>query len=215
MNKTLKAIVIATIFIVSIVSTATVVSYYKENEVNKASASKDDIYELLQSKTDKMNDWLIYDKMMIKGLQKLSSGTANEGYAESDYDDAGLNYEAGYYDVAESYADSADVMYAYASDGYRGGKAYFSQAMNYAPDNKTYQLAELYVALSDMGAELMDEMHQANEYFSSACFNYYNEWWEIGDNEIEWMNEHIVLHDNLVPAFNDCSSDIDALLELF
>jgi len=56
-------------------------------------------------------------------------------------------------------------------------------------------------------------MHEANEYFSSACDYFYDGNYEIGNEEIDEMNKHIETHDNLVPKQNDMLAEINALLE--
>jgi len=58
-------------------------------------------------------------------------------------------------------------------------------------------------------------MHEANEYFASACHYYYTGNYDMGGDEIDKMNEHIRTHDELVPKENDLWSSIDALLENF
>lgn len=202
MNKNVKTTIIAVVFVLCIVNTAIITYYFGENEISGSTME---------------NSWQDYDKMMTKGWKAYSEALGNSAYAGLSYDDATVFYDDPElaYSWVKLYADRADTYYIYSSDNYRTAKAYFNQAKNIAPNYKTFQLTQLYVNVCDIGAELMDEMHQACEYFSSACGYYGNEWWDVGDNELEKMNEYIVNHDELVPDFNDYLSDIEALLETF
>jgi len=151
--------------------------------------------------------------MMEKGQDKLSYAWINEGYAKSDYDDASRNYDGDYYLVAKGYADSCDAYYGYAYNYFIEAKNFFEEAKRYASTNETLRLAELYVNFTELGAKLDSEMHQACEYFSSACNSYDQGFWETGNTQIEEMNEHIREHDKLVTTYNDYLSKIRALLD--
>ena len=156
-----------------------------------------------------------YNRQMTKGFIDYMLARENQGYANADYESAGLNYDISYFEIAESYADSADIIYGYASTSYSDAKAFFDNAIDYATSNNTRDLATLFSELCYIEYQIASEMHEANEYFSSACNCYYNGWWELGDTEIERMNEHIEEHDDLIPTQNDVWSDINALLENF
>lgn len=156
-----------------------------------------------------------YNRQMTKGFIDYMLARHNQGYADSDYESAGLNYDISYFEIAESYADSADIIYGYASTSYSDAKAFFDNAIDYATSNNTRDLATLFSELCYIEYQIASEMHEANEYFSSACNCYYNDWWALGDTEIERMNEHIEARDNLIPTQNDLWSDINALLENF
>ena len=222
MKNSIVSILVVLCIVCPAITTYYFISEIKQSEIDDLTTQ----YQLqkecigdLEGKIKMLNvtfdDWQDFDKLIVKGLREIVNGGISEGYADSDYDNAGANYEVGYFDVAKTYADSADIYYTYASDSYRAGKAYLIQAKNIATNNKTRQLAELYVNMTELGAQTMDELHQANEYFSSACNCYNNGWWELEDIEIEKMNDHIEAHDEIVPTFNDCYFDIDALLDTF
>lgn len=163
--------------------------------------------------TTQLDNNMKFLKMIEKGNHKLKDAFANYGYAESDYDDASRNYRGRYFEVCKSYAKSCDVYYGYAYSYFVEAKNLFEEAKKYATTNNTLTLAELYVNFSFYGSKLANEMHQACEYFSSACEYYSMGYWESGDNRIREMNKHIQEHDELVESYNDYLSKIKALLE--
>jgi len=154
-----------------------------------------------------------YIEFMLKGLQSYYTAAHNYGYAEADYDNAGIFYDESYFSDAKIFADSCDMYYGHSSSYYSDAKALFDRAKGYATTNKTRVLAELHVNLSEYNYRIVNEMHEACEYFSSACDSYDKGYWDTADNQIDMMNEHIEEHDNLVPQQNEYWSKIDALLE--
>ena len=164
---------------------------------------------------DKQN----YIKIITKGLQHYAYGYYYEGFAETNYVDASTYYESAEYaedfTFAKSYADYADSYYGYASNSYRTAKEYFEESLQYATNEKLQRLSQTYVDYLELMSQIANEMHEANEYFSSAC-NYYSlGYYDSGDSSIETMNIHIRNHDNLIFSCNDKSSEIDALLDNF
>ena len=156
-----------------------------------------------------------FDKLLVKGIQKQGDGDWFSGYAEAYYGEASSSYEEDVFYWGWIYAGYADVYYGSASNLYRDAKAYFSEAKQYTTNEKTMRLATLYVEYMEYCSQVANEMHVANEYFSSACNYYYNGNYEIGSAEIATMNVHIRNHDNLIFDLNDLKSEIDALLDNF
>jgi len=60
-----------------------------------------------------------YEKMMFQGIRENVNGDYSYGYAVCDFENAGLNYDGGYLDVAITYFDSADVFFAASNDFYK------------------------------------------------------------------------------------------------
>ena len=89
-------------------------------------------------------------------------------------------------------------------------EGHFEQAIGNAPTDELKLLASLYMQHADYNAQLLSELHEACEYFSSACNYYYNDDYVTGGREIDRMNEHIEEHDRLVPLLNDIWADIEA-----
>ena len=174
-------------------------------------------YQSIKNEIEKLNkelgNYTQFIKLIEKGERKLQDAFTSGGYAQSDYDDASRNYEANYFDACKTYADSCDAYYGYAYNYFLEAKGYFEHAKEYAPNDKLFRLAELYMSFSDYGEKITNEMHQACEYFSSACDLYSKGLWESGSEQIDKMNEHIGEHDRLVTPFNERLSQINALIE--
>jgi len=152
----------------------------------------------------------LFVKNMRDGFSDIIVSSKNEGYAESNYDLASSNYQASYYDTAKSYADSANSYYGYASGSCDLAEGHFKQAVINAPSENLKHLASLYVNYSEYDSQINSEMHQANEYFASAC-NYYSLGdYVTGGSEISQMTIHIDEHDRLVPLFNAVLANIEA-----
>lgn len=163
----------------------------------------------------KLEDKQIYIKIITKGLQQYAYGQYYEGYAESDYDDASYMYEEGDYEWGEYYADSADVYYGYASGCYRIAKEYFEESLQYAINEKLRRLSQTFIDYLELMSQITSEMHEACEYFSSAC-NYYSlGYYDTGDSAIETMNIHIVNHDSLINECNNNYGEIESILDNF
>lgn len=181
---------------------------------NNIDTLEDNIDDLKDEKEDMKEDWEDYDKLMTKGLNSYSVAFLNRGHAESDYDDAMFFYEdPADFEWVEFYASSAATYYSYSADEFRSAKSYFNQANDFAPTDKTTQLANLHVNVCDFGSQISDIMYDANTCFASACGYYSNELWSEGDSEIERMNNYLNDHDNIVSDFNNVLSEIDALVD--
>lgn len=154
-----------------------------------------------------------FEKLLLKGTVHLRNASANRGYADSDYDDFSRNYKAGYYEVAQMYADSVDTYCSYARSNMDDAKSRFEQARKYAPSKKYHQLIDNYIKATDYAIQIYSEMHQASEYFSSACGYYADGNWTVGDAKIEKANKHIKSHDSLIDNYNAYVSDINAILD--
>lgn len=156
-----------------------------------------------------------YVKQMDKGFEEYYEAGLNVGIATAHYEIASEEYTDGFFLLASIDASYSDTYYSYASASYRDAKAFFDLAIDFAISDKTMQLAQLYYNLTDIDAQVTDEMHQACEYLTSACDYYYDDNYDMGGGEIDKMNEHIVAHDALVPTQNDLLSEINALLDNF
>ncbi|GAI09160.1 unnamed protein product, partial [marine sediment metagenome] len=154
-----------------------------------------------------------FEKLLLKGISHQEDGLVNVGYGKSDYDDFSRNYEAGFYDAAQGYAESVDIFYGYAVNCFESAKARFEQARRYAPNDKYLQLIDNYINATECGRRLYNEMHQVGEYFASACNYYFQGLWSTGDKELEEGNIHLEAHDNLVPIYNEYLANIDTLLD--
>lgn len=156
-----------------------------------------------------------YLKQMINGLTEFHVAGLNNGYANAYYDEASESYTIDDFFWCNIYASNADTYYSYTSQSYRDAKAFFKQSEQYTITNNTKNLAYLFVELSEVNAEIASEMHEANEYFTSACYYYNIENYYIADNEIDKMNNHIHTRDDIIPKQNDIWSEIYALLGEF
>lgn len=154
-----------------------------------------------------------YEKLMFLGLEKTADAFGNQGHAEANYDYATFYYEESYFELCETFADACDTYYGYGFSYYKQAKGLFKEAKEYALDNKSIRLAELYENFSEYASQVNSELHEACEYFSSACNSYEKGHWDIGDDEIEEMNKHIEEHDRIIPIYNDYYADIMALME--
>lgn len=219
-------IAILCITVGSIGSTYVCVNQIKQSEINDLESQYNEEKSSLNQEIENLNQQILsfqsidldnhrYNKQMTKAFINYGVARDNEGYAEADYDSACMYYEENYFDDAEIFADSADIHYGHASISYSDAKAFFDNAIDYATSNNTRDLATLFSELSHTEYQMASEMHEANEYFSSACHYYSNGNYGVGDNEIDKMNEHIEEHDNLIPTQNDLWSEINVLLENF
>lgn len=164
-----------------------------------------------------------YTKLTMRGWEKLTEATANQGRANGEYDNAVFYYEENYFETAESFASYCDIYYTYSSQAYGDAKSMFREAKKYAPTDDYSRLVELYEDASECYETIYSEMHQVCEYFTSACNSYSKSaelggdesYWELGNSQIEEMGKHIDIHDNLVLTCNNYYSDANALLESF
>lgn len=175
-------------------------------------------YGLLQTDYENLLEFSIsshrFEKQIVKGLEEYYEGGLNRGAAEAYYDEASESYKTDDFWWASYYADFADTYYAYASQDYRDAKAFFTEAAEVALDgSKAKELAGLFVELMEISAQVSSEMHEASEYFASACTYYDNGDYSMGGLEIDKMNKHIKAHDDLIPKQNDLLSQINVLLD--
>ena len=98
MENTTKSIAIGIVFIIGVFSSAAATYYFEEKEISSLTteykSENDLLSNSLESSFGQLEDWYDYDKLMVKGLSDYSEALANRGYVDSDYDDAGINYDA-------------------------------------------------------------------------------------------------------------------------
>jgi tetratricopeptide (TPR) repeat protein len=222
-EDTIKTIIFVIILVSSVIISVGLTNYFisqtNEAEIDDLKNGYETQIQLLSSELTSYqttnDNFYRYTKNLAKGFEQFYLAKNSDGYADADYDSAGLYYEENFFSDAKIFADSADVFYGYATIDYSDAESYFDSAFDYAISDNYMQLASLYSNLSAIHYELSNEMHQANEYFSSAC-NYYDQgYYDIGGDEIDRMNDHIENHDDLIPAQNDIVSDIETLLDNF
>ena len=100
-----------------------------------------------------------YIKQMVKGLDKFFVAGKNGGYGDAYRDLASSSYDIYLFSLGETYADTAATYYSYASQHYRDAKAFFKQAEQYSTSNNTQELAQLFVNLSEINAQIREEDH--------------------------------------------------------
>ena len=166
--------------------------------------------EMQQNEINRIN----FEKMMFKGIRKNIHGDYSYGYATCDHENAGTNYDAGYLDVAITYYDSADVVYAMANNFYKEAESYFSRAKKFAPNLDMKELASLMEDEAKYYALVTSALHQCCEYMSSASLSYYYGDYDIGDEQLIIANSFIDEHDRLILPTENATTDIDSLLDL-
>lgn len=184
-----------------------------ESEISDLDIHIEDLNSDIEELKERKKETHKYIKQMVKGLEEYYEAGINFGSGDTYYDEAGIFYQDNDYYWCSLYAGYADSYYGHSVGSYRDAKAFFNTAMEYSISNDTKELAQKFVNLSELDAKLSNEMHEANEYFSSACDYFYDGNYEIGNGEIDEMNKHIEAHDNLVPKQNDMLAEINALLE--
>jgi len=155
-----------------------------------------------------------YEKLMFQGMRKNSMGDYNFGNAMSAFDDASTNYDYNYLEIAITYYDYADVVFASANDYYKQAESYFSRSIEFAPNDNMEELSILMKDEAMYGAMVTSALHQNCEYMSSVCLSYYYEDYEMGDEQLDIANTFIATHDSLIPAFENATTDIYSLLDL-
>ena len=197
-----------------------IVVNYKE-DVQKLNSEHQNIVNTLNTNLSNLEENLNliknenkgFDKQIIKGYEKVLSAELNRGVAVTYYGEASEYYNNDLYYSGYLYASYADTYYGYASTEYRDAKAYFEKAMEYTVTTNAYNFAKTYVDLCEINAKISSEMHEANEYFSSACYQFDLGNYEVGNTEIEKMNIHIDEHDSFIYQQNDLVSKLDVIIE--
>lgn len=191
----------------------------KQSEISDLTSkheSEKNVMELqIQNFQNLEEDWHDFVRFMINGYEDYAEALLNKGYAESDYEAANKNFNSSFFVFAMSNADSADDHYADASESFTAARSDFEAAENVAPNNKTLRLARLYVNMTNIGVQTMDEMYQACQYYVTACNYYSNGWWDKADDEVDTMNEHIDAYSVLILDYTNYLSEIDGLLTTF
>ncbi len=121
--------------------------------------------------------------------------------AESYYDLAGYAYEDGNYQGTESNCILSRDNYMEVISGY--GKIKSGMVRK----NFNYVLINLYVDLLNEQIEMSYNLYEACEHFEAAARSYDNYNYDMGDSEIEMMNDKIVAHDSGVKRYNDLMSE--------
>ena len=207
MNEKLICLVVMMLLSVGLLSGCTEETTHVETE----SFEYDELKILMQQNEINQNK---FEKLMFQGMRKNSYGDYYCGNAASAFDDARTNYDYGYMEVAISYYDYADVVFASANDYYKQAESYFSRSIEFAPNDNMEELASLFENEAMYGAMVTSALHQNCEYMSSACLSYYYEDYEIGDEQLETANTFIATHDSLIPPYENATTDIDSLLDL-
>jgi|GEM_PF-2048367 len=209
--------------VVSAVVTYFVVGQIKQTEINNLKNQYDaEISDLdnqignLQNTLNILNaDNQNYTKNMVKGLQKFAEGDYFWGAAQANKLEAESDYEDEFYYLASWFSSIASLDYAESSNNYSLAKSFFEEAKQNASNNKTIEVAQLFISLSDVSSKTTSELSEAFEDFSSACDYYYNNNYAAGDLRIETMNDHVETSNTFFASIAGYESDIDALLENF
>ena len=143
--------------------------------------------------------------------------SVSEQTALTYYNQASNSYELSDWKDVENSCIFARQEYSKASQGYKGIIATLKA------DNFQDNLIDLYIEQSDLGSEIALNMYEACEHFESASRYfaiYYNPSTSVndisldmGNQEIDSMNEKITIHDENVRKFNALSEDIKLELE--
>jgi len=204
MNKTkielTKTALISLILIVMVISAGS--SYY----LTKQSAEAE-----IERSQEFMDSYLL-----AQATLQLAGTLSAEG--DDYYDLASYYYDYGYYQEVIDNSVMARSYYTSSSQEYKTAKALFEQTDKIAP-NDYHELIINYVGLCDAASNIDSCMYEACEYFESASHKYdqYYEtgdegYYNIGNAELEKMNEKIRKHDEWVDVYNTYFANIDALL---
>ena len=131
------------------------------------------------------------------------------------YLEASLSYEDGDYKSTESNCRLARNYFSDANEGYLNVKSEMTSSRS--------SLVVKYSELLDVLAEMQWNLYEACEHFESAS-RYYDTYYntgvsfddtsfDLGNAEIELMNEKIVLHDDNVRKYNSVLSEYRVELE--
>ena len=166
------------------------------------------------SKLEKENQ--LY-KIILKADKDFSKVSIDSQWADQYYDEASYDYEDGNYKSAESNSRLAREYFSKESQGYKTIKAELKATK--IEDNLIY----IYVGLLDSIIEATNNVYEASEHFESAVRYYdiyyntnvpYNDMsFEMGNSEIDAMNENIGAHDNAVEKYNQYLEDFRVELE--
>ncbi len=146
-------------------------------------------------------------KIILKADSDLLEISTDNLKAESYYDEAGYAYEDQDYKKVESNCRLARDYYFMEGQGYKRIKA---ELKDKEIDDK---LIVLYIEKLNLLSEISDNMYEACEHFEVAA-RYYDTYyntdvsyedmsWDMGDGEIEMMNEKITEHDDAVGEYNN------------
>lgn len=117
--------------------------------------------------------------------------------AEQYYAEAGFAYENGDYNSVERECRIAREYYFKESQGYKRIKA---ELKSTGIEDK---LIILYIDELEELIEITNNMFEACEYFESAARYYDMNNYDMGNSEIEGMNEKIKAHDKAVERYNN------------
>jgi len=146
-------------------------------------------------------------------MDRGNEALINRGYAEAQHEEFLSCYEMGLYSLAASYARGMDVYYGYAYTSYMEALGFFRQAQQYAITNEQKEFITNYIKAIELVSQMMDELHQAGEYYETACNYYDQERWNAGNEALEEGNRHIEAHDALVDDYNSYLAKVEAALQ--
>lgn len=194
---------------ICIAGTFGVTYYYLENE-------KDTEIQNIKSEYQNLDaNYHNYIKQINKGFEKYYGAALNRGFAKAYYDEAITYYSESTFVWGKIYADFAKTYYSYASNNWRDAKTFFNASMNYVTSNNTKKLTQLWINLSELDAQINSEIYDACEFLALACDFYDKGNNTMGDIEIEKMNEHMEIYDELVEDGFVLWSEMDELLDDF
>lgn len=156
-------------------------------------------------------------RVVLMANADYTAVSVSEQTALTYYDQAINSYELSDWKDVENNGIFARQEYSKASQGYKGIIATLQV------DNFKDKLIDLYIEQLELGSEISLNMYEACEHFESASRYfalYYNPLTsaddtslDMGNQEIDSMNEKIRIHDENVRKFNSLSEEIKLELE--
>lgn len=156
-----------------------------------------------------------YVKNMVDGLRNYSNGDYYYGGAISYTIEADDYYSLDSFYTAYLYYLSASWFYDWAAQNYSTAKTYFDEAIQYAPNNKTQQIVELYSSISKIYSDAFTEYSKVLEDLSNACYSYDEGDYTTGGLYIDMSNDHLEDYNDLIEPLADLENDLKLLLEDF
>lgn len=164
------------------------------------------IYSLSSHSKDVQENKLL-KTIMVSDL-KLADISLDKQKAESYYAEASFNYEDSNYKSVESNCRLARDYYFKSSQSYRKLKAELSDG------NVKGELIDLYTEKLEYLIQISENMYESCEHFEGASRYYDMDNYDMGDVEINAMNEKIRAHDTAVKNYNDVLSEFQTKLEV-
>lgn len=184
---------------------------YKINITN-LNIQIDDLQNILNENNESNKK---YVEMMIKGFNEYSNGENNLGFAGTNDFFANEYYEQYSFYDAFLYFLVSSIWYEEASNNYSSAMIFFDNAKENALNNKTYEIAEFYSKLCDASVKVYNEMAEAYEDFSDACWYFDENNYDTGNFYLELCNEHLKTYNSLIEILNDIEDELIVILENF